>query len=424
MPQTSTLDRMAAKVDAATPADRDRVIDFLRVAAMVAVAVGHWLMAVVHLDRDSLQADSLLAVAPATQLLTWILQVVPLFVVVAGWSSALSLSRHNGSRTAWVHGRVRRLLLPSTAYVLVAAAATPLVGLLTDGSTSQLVGRFLGVHLWFAASIAVTWLITPLLHRAWTAHGVRTLGAALAAVLAVDVASRGLGVPHVGWANFLLVYSFATFLGFAWHDGLVTRRVAAAMTGVGTLALVAAVASPWYPLSLVGVPGAAQSNNSPLSLPIALIAVVHVGLVVLATPALRRWLARPRVWLAVVSASRVGVTVYLWHLAGTVVLVGVLQHVAPATLAVEPLSGLWWATRPLWLAALVVSAAPLVWLAARFEQRPSTVAAPSRRRTITATGLATFGFAQVALAGPAAPVALGATAVAAVLGRWVPTLRR
>lgn len=419
----SRLDYTAAKVEAATPASRDRLMDFLRVAAMLAVALGHWLMAVIAIGSDGqLQTDSLLSAAPATQLLTWALQVVPLFVVVAGWSSAMSLANHEGRRTEWIHSRLRRLLLPCTAYVVVVAAATPLVTAITDDATGAVVGRFLGVHLWFAASIAITWLITPALYRAWSAFGPRLTAALLAGVVAVDVAARGFEVPVVGWLNFLLVYAVASTIGFAWFEGLITRRVAAWMAGLGGALLVASAVSPWYPLSLVGVPGAAQSNNSPLSLPIALIAIVHVGLIVLASAPLRRFLARPRVWLAVVSASRVSISVYLWHLAGTVVLVGVLKQFMPAALSIEPLTAMWWATRPLWIAALILAATPLVLVAARFEQRPAHAEAPGRRRTIAAAGLGAYGFAQVALAGPAAPVALAATIGAAVIGRWTPRL--
>lgn len=419
--RVARLRTLAARVDAATPPDRDRLMDALRVLSMLAVAVGHWLMAVVWVDgAGTLQSESLLVAAPSSQALTYLLQVVPLFVVVAGWSSARSLAHHTGSQTAWIHGRVRRLLLPTTLYVAVVAAATQVVGAATDQATGVLVGRTLGVHLWFTATICLTWLGTPWLHRAWRALGHRALVVALAGAVTVDAAVRLFDQPWLGWANFLLVFGFCTLLGFAWHDGAITRRVAARMAMAGTVALVAAVASPWYPASLVGVPGATQSNNSPLSICIALIAVVHVGLVVLAAPAVRRVLHRPVVWFAVVTASRVAVSVYLWHLLALVVVTGAALHLAPGALAAAPLTRAWWLTRPLWLAVLVMATAPLVWAVARFEQRPAPSPAPGRWRTIAGTAMAAHGCAHVALAGPAAPLGLAAVAAGAVIGRWVP----
>lgn len=414
------LDALAARVDRATPPGRDRLMDALRVLSMLAVAFGHWLMAVVWITDGRLQTDSLLVVAPSSQVLTYLLQVVPLFVVVAGWSSARSLSRHTGSRTVWIHGRVRRLLLPTTAYVAVAAAATWAVGTATDAATASLVGQAIGVHLWFTAAISLLWLVTPWLHRVWQGFGEQALVGCLAAVLTVDATVRLFDQQWVGWMNFLLVFAFCSLLGFAWHDRGIGRRVAARMAGGAAVGLAVAVASPWYPLSLVGVPGASQSNNSPLTVCIALVAVLHVGAIVLAAPVLRRALRRPRVWLVVVTASRVAVSVYLWHLLALVVVVGVAQHVAPATLAVAPLSVGWWLSRPVWLAVLVLATAPLVWATARLEQRPVPTVAPGRGRVVMATGLAGWGCAQVALAGPAAPAGLAAVLAAALFGRWLP----
>lgn len=422
---TGRLAVAAARVEGATPASRDRLMDALRVLSMLAVAFGHWLMAVVWVDdTGSLRTESLLAVAPSSQALTYLLQVVPLFVVVAGWSSARSLAGYDGSRTGWVHGRVRRLLLPTTLYVALSATIVGVVVAATDASTALLVGRVIGVHLWFTAAICLTWLLTPWLHDVWQALRHRALVVASAAVLVVDATVRQFDQQWVGWTNFVLVFGFCTLLGFAWHDHAITRAVAGRMAAWGSLSLAAAVASPWYPVSLVGVPGAAQSNNSPLTICIALVAVVHVGLVVLAAPALRRLLHRPGVWFAVVTASRVAVSVYLWHLLAMVVVAGLVSHLVPGLLALDPLSGGWWAWRPAWLLVLVAATAPLVWAAARFEQRPASVAPPGRWRTVGGTALAGYGCAQVALAGPAAPVGLVAVGAAAVLGRWLPRTAR
>ncbi len=70
----------------ATPATRDRYVDLLRVSSLGAVVLGHWLMAAVTPDG----VGNLLAVVPALQPLTWLLQVMPVFFFVGGFSHALS----------------------------------------------------------------------------------------------------------------------------------------------------------------------------------------------------------------------------------------------------------------------------------------------------------------------------------------------
>ena len=71
---------------AATPGTRDRYVDLLRVASLGTVVLGHWLMAAVTGDG----VGNLLAVVPGLQMLTWVLQIMPVFFFVGGFSHALS----------------------------------------------------------------------------------------------------------------------------------------------------------------------------------------------------------------------------------------------------------------------------------------------------------------------------------------------
>ena len=48
LPVSSRLDELAR----ATPATRDRYVDFLRAASIVAVVFGHWFISINHLERD------------------------------------------------------------------------------------------------------------------------------------------------------------------------------------------------------------------------------------------------------------------------------------------------------------------------------------------------------------------------------------
>ncbi len=75
----------------ATPADRNRVVDLLRGAAILVVVLGHWLMAAVYVDNGGdLHRSDLLGLALWTHPLTWVLQVMPVFFLVGGYANAIS----------------------------------------------------------------------------------------------------------------------------------------------------------------------------------------------------------------------------------------------------------------------------------------------------------------------------------------------
>src|SRR5215211_949520 len=59
-----TPTRTADRVAAATPAERDRFADLLRVASIVVVVAGHWLMAVVGWRGGRVEAGNAIALAP------------------------------------------------------------------------------------------------------------------------------------------------------------------------------------------------------------------------------------------------------------------------------------------------------------------------------------------------------------------------
>ena len=63
-----------------TPEHRDRIVDAVRGVSLVVVVFGHLLLAVVYWPpEDPPRLGSLMLAYPWTQVLTWILQVMPLF---------------------------------------------------------------------------------------------------------------------------------------------------------------------------------------------------------------------------------------------------------------------------------------------------------------------------------------------------------
>jgi peptidoglycan/LPS O-acetylase OafA/YrhL len=78
------------------------------------------------------------------------------------------------------------------------------------------------------------------------------------------------------------------------------------------------------------------------------------------------WLARRGPWSAVIAVGSMAMTLYLWHVAAMIGLYGLVLAVnGPLP---TPGTGLWWATRPLWLALLVLVLTPMALVLARFER--------------------------------------------------------
>lgn len=63
----------------ATPASRDRYVDFLRAASILVVVVGHWTIAVIAWKNGVIRSTSAVGKAPGLWLATWLFQVMPVF---------------------------------------------------------------------------------------------------------------------------------------------------------------------------------------------------------------------------------------------------------------------------------------------------------------------------------------------------------
>ena len=105
---------------AATPASRDRYVDFLRALSIAVVVFGHWLMAIVFYEDGRVSGQSALEAIPGLWILTWVLQVMPVFFFVGGFSNLVSLKAayaKGGSPAAFVRSRVERLMRPTIVFI-------------------------------------------------------------------------------------------------------------------------------------------------------------------------------------------------------------------------------------------------------------------------------------------------------------------
>ena len=365
-----------SRVAAATPAERDRFADLLRVASILVVVAGHWLMAVVGWRGGRVEGGNAIALVPGLWLATWLLQVMPLFFFVGGLANLVS-ARRGGGWAGFVRGRAARLLRPTVAFLAVWTAAAAVLGAAgVPEAVLRPVTRLVVQPLWFLGLYLLVVALAPAMLRLHRRFGPAVaVWLALAAATA-DLAGRAVDVPgldRLGDLNFLLVWLFAHQLGFLYADGTLPgwpRRAHLAMAAGGLAALAGLTASGAWPQSMVGLPGDRVSNMNPPSLCIVALTVWLVGLAMLVRDPVTRWLHRPRPWAMVVTAGSSLMTLFLWHLTALVLAVLVLHPLG----LTQPPPGTptWWALRPLWLLVPAAMLAPLVALFARFERpRPA-----------------------------------------------------
>jgi hypothetical protein len=388
----------AQTIEARTPADRDRVVDLVRLVAIVAVVLGHWLVAVVLVGEDGeLVTGRLLDVVPETQALTYLFQVMPLFFLVGGAVNLGSWRRAQEAGTApavWVRRRARRLLVPVLPLLALWVPLAPVLGRLgLPEEEVALATTTAFLPVWFLAVYLLAVGLTPVtahLHERW---GVPVIAAAVVATGVVDLLHLA-EVPFVGFANYLLVWAGAHQLGYLWADDRLPRRPGAglALLAGGAVAIVALVAVAGYPLSVVATETGDRNNTDPPTLVLWALTVAQLGAVLAVRDAASRWLRRPHVWATVVRGGSVIITVFLWHMTALVV-AAALTHPTGLWPATDQVDATWWAWRPAWVALCALVLAPLVAVFRRLEQPADPVPRASRVRAAlgivaTVTGLA------------------------------------
>ena len=385
-----------------TPENRNRIVDFWRVVAIGVVVVGHWLAASIWKQPDGeIALLNSLEWVPYAGWITWIVQVMPIFFLAGGYANARGLRKVVAGeqlRRDWITQRTRRLWTPVVplllVWVVLILALRPFLdpGVVYAGAMSAT------VPLWFLAVYISLTALAPFLHHWWIRSGSGSILVLAAAAVAVDVARFVLDVPGIGWVNFVFVWAAVHQIGFFWarrdDQGGISSRIGWSVAGAALGVLVLLTWIGWYPVAMVGVPGAGVTNMTPPTFAMLLLGVVQMGVVWGTAPTVRRWMSRDRAWHGVVGVSGVIMTIYLWHLSAmSLVAAAGLNVFGGAAFEVEPGTSTWWLTRPLWLVVLGVATAGLVAVFARYEWRISDAPAPARRRIVTAGVLLTAGSA-------------------------------
>jgi hypothetical protein len=265
----------------------------------------------------------------------------------------------------------------------------------------QLASQVALVPTWFLAAYVVIVTLAPVALMVWERFGWWSILAGTALAGLADLASISAGVVWVGFLNYLLVWATVHQLGYAWVDGKldgIPRRIALAVGGL--LATWALVSFGPYPIAMVGLDTAQLTNSYPPRVTLAFLGMFQSGLVLVLEPLLERWMRRAGAWAFVVGVSAQIMTLYLWHLTAMVIAFGLGLLAGGFGFGIEPLTPIWWWTRPVWFLVLLVLTLGLVTVFGRFE-RPvtDTRPAPSPWRPIIAVAMVCAGLGLLAAIG-------------------------
>lgn len=339
---------LTSKVLAAS-AGRDRVMDAVKALALLLVVVGHSLA---WTATGSGSVVNTLDAVPAVFPLTWVLQILPLFFLLAG----AGLTRLSGSRDARGYlARLTRLAAPALPLIAVAMVLAVIAQLLAGADVGTAAGLLPVQLVWFLGVYLVLVAIAPLLVRfsGWWAVAVW-----LAVILGVDLLRIHVAEAF-GWANLILVWGLFAALGTRLERLRALPRATLAVGAVATAAaaILAIVVGPYSPalISTDAVEGI--SNLAPPTIVLALVGLAQICVLLLLWPWLQRLLGRDRLWVPVAIFASRAMEIYLWHmLVFTLAIAGVIAlGTAPAALGL-----LWWVQH----IAVAVVVLAVVWFAA------------------------------------------------------------
>lgn len=351
---------------AASP--RDRYIDFLRAFSLLVVVAWHWVFTIVRWQDDGPHATNPIGFTTGLWLATWLLQVMPLFFYVGGYSHLTSWQRAQArGETIWsfVWRRMRRLAVPALILLGIWIAAGIALGVIFN---LHWIGRAVLLvvsPLWF---IAVYLMLVALLPVAlWLHRRFDTVVLVFMAAIAgtVDIMRFRYDLEWLGLVNMVVVWGLCHQLGFFYE-----RVVKASRTTDWTLlwagfgGLFGLVASGLYPGSMVGVPGE-RSNMAPPTLCIVALVLFQAGVAEVIRPWMQERLDRPRWQQASGTINRFSMPLFLFHTTGMA-----LERAARYAWtgnrneARDPTLG-WWLYRPVAFVGPLLFTLPVIYLFGR-----------------------------------------------------------
>lgn len=355
------------------PPERNRYVDFLRAFSILAVVIGHWLVAAPYIEDGAVNGGNLLGILPWTQWLTWGFQVMPLFFLVGGFSNGVSWSanrRDNSTYAHWFTNRFKRLIYPVLPLFLIWTSFAMLgtwAGV--DRAIVSMAAQLALIPVWFLAVYIMVTALVPLSYALWQKIKIASVALLIAGAVIIDILTLVFSVPHVNFLNFAFIWLAVHQLGYAWNEGYFKNPMRAFLMGLGGLVvLIILVVYGPYPVAMIGVPGNDFSNSMPPTIALLALAIIQTGFALALEPLARRALNNIRFWTSVVLINGMIMTVYLWHLTAFVLVMVVSWLLGGIGLDLIPGSSAWWLARPLWFAIYIAVSLPLIMIFAKFEQ--------------------------------------------------------
>ncbi|MGX9787346.1 acyltransferase family protein [Mycobacterium sp. MMS18-G62] len=302
------------RVEADTPATRDRAIDVIRIVSLVGVVVGHTIMATSTVRDGVFIWTNLLTASPIFQALTWVFQIMPLFFF-AGVAASIESWQPGTSWGNWLMRRCTRLYRPVFYYLAFWWAALAVLSAMLPEHVYEPVAGISIQLLWFLGAYVLVLATVPLLARITTTG---RLVAAVAGTYLLIALVDAIRINVDGWSALgylnMIVWVIPGMFGVAYRRHLLAGRAALGLAVVMLAVNLALMMFGPYELSLVGIETQHLKNMTPPSLLLAGHAIMMCAFAIAAAPAIARWAQRPRVWWLTAIGNSGAMTLYLWHI--------------------------------------------------------------------------------------------------------------
>jgi hypothetical protein len=378
---------------------RNPYADFLRAFSLLIVILWHWSFTILVWNDNGPYATSPLGFTSGLWILTWLLQVMPLFFYIGAYVHLKSWERAAARGERLMHFALRQaksLAVPCAALIGTWIVLGIIVTSVWDIQWAWQAIIMVLSPLWFVAVYLLLVCLMPItvwLHRRFDLL-VLVVMAGLAVI--VDILRFRVDVPGIEWVNMIFVWGFCFQLGYfydriagtssapRYSDGRIDwayqaprfRQQAKVMTAAGLFALVGLVFSGLYPGSMVGVPGE-DSNMAPPTVCIVALMVFQAGAAELLRPAVLHGLGKGKAFAKSTTVfTRFALPLFLFHTTGMALSRGVEWSIfGPQTEAVEP-TLMWWVLRPVSVIGPLLATLPVIYLFGRRWETQTTAPPP------------------------------------------------
>lgn len=374
---------------------RDPYADFLRAFSLLIVILWHWCFTILVWGDQGPYATSPLGFTSGLWIVTWLLQVLPVFFYIGAYVHLKSWERAaaRGERLwRFALRQARSLAIPSAALLVTWVILGVVVGIVFDLTWMGQAVLMVLSPLWFVFSYLFFICLMPIsvwLHRRYDALVLVVL-AGLAVI--VDILRFRYGVPGVEWLNMVFVWGFAFQLGYfhgrisgvdsapRYADGRLdwayqsrrARQQGRIMSTAGLFALIGLVFSGLYPGSMVGVPGE-DSNMAPPTVCIVALTVFQVGFAELARPLVLHALGRGGAFARATTVfTRFALPLFLFHTTGMALSRAVEWSIFGTQVEGTEPTITWWLLRPVAIIGPLLATLPVMYLFGRRWQTQTT----------------------------------------------------